>query len=194
MIDWLKKVLKLLATLLYACAHFIFESFTHYDQVVTDINDIVATWKATKLNLEREVTKIREFKFDPKWKTRVINVPIAATQIQELKALLFDDWKHRIDTLVEPVHELTLILKQESAPDVGDPQGAINALSKTSVKLGHVVTMITQVKTALHTVSDFVDLFDRLREELEGLDSLFLQQGNTKKVVDEHYRKRQRRE
>jgi len=193
MFKWLQKVLHFLATVITACAHFIFESFTHYDEVVADINDIVTTWKAIKLNVEREVEKIRKFKFDPKWKTRVINVPAAAEQIQELKALLFDDFKGRIDKIVEPVHELTLILHQEAAPDVGDPQGAVNALSKASVKLGHVVTMIHQVRDALHEIESFVELFDQLRENLESLDALFLQQGNVKKVVDVSYRQRQRR-
>jgi hypothetical protein len=120
----------------------------------------------------------------------VINVPQAAEQIQNLKALIIDDFRTRIDTIIEPVHELSLILHQEAAPDVGDPQGAVNALSKAGVKLGHLVTMVHQVRTALHTVSDFVALFDTLRENLESLDALFLPQGRPKVAGDYHYRKR----
>ena len=190
MLGWIKKALSFLANLLVAIAHFIFESFTHYDEVVADINDIVATWAATKANIAIELERIRNFEFDPKWKTRVINVPQAAQQIQDLKSLIVDDFRARVDTLIEPVHELTLILHQEAAPDVQDPQGAVNAMSKASVKLGHVVTMIHQVRDALHTVADFVSLFDTLRENLESLDALFLPQGKPKIAGEYHYRKR----
>jgi hypothetical protein len=190
MLAWLKKVLGFLGQLLVAIAHFVFESFTHYDEVVADVNHIVDTWSAIKLNIETEVGKIREFKFDPHWKTRVINVPQAAEQIQELKAMLFDDWKGRVDKVVAPVHELTQVLRQERAPDVGDPQGAVNAMSKASVKLGHVVTMIHQVRDALDEVQSFVELFDELRQNLESLDSIFLPQGSSKTTVTETYRKR----
>jgi hypothetical protein len=190
MVAWLKKVLGFLGQLIVAIAHFVFESFTHYDEVVADVNHIVHTWSAIKLNIEREVGKIRQFKFDPHWKTRVINVPQAAEQIQDLKAMLFEDWKDRVDKVVAPVHELTLVLRQERAPEVGDPQGAVNAMSKASVKLGHVVTMIHQVRDALDEVQSFVELFDKLRENLESLDSIFLPQGSSKTTVTETYRKR----
>jgi hypothetical protein len=35
-------------------------------------------------------------------------------------------------------------------------------------------------------------LIDDVKRRVETLDDLFLQQGNTKKSVDRHYRKRQR--
>jgi hypothetical protein len=63
-------------------------------------------------------------------------------------------------------------------------------MSKASVKLGHVVTMIHQVRDALDEVQSFVELFDKLRENLESLDSIFLPQGSSKTTVTETYRKR----
>lgn len=189
---WLKDMWSSIAGVLGAVAHFVFNAFTHYDTIADDVQHIVTTVQAAKLNIEREVLEVKKFKFDPRWKTRVINVPIAAQQILDLKALLLDDFKNRLQTITEPVHELSLILKTEASPNVGDPSGAAGALAKTEVKLGHVVTMIHQVRQSLDEITNFIDIFRTLRENFEGLDALFLQQGNPKIVVDEHYRKRQR--
>jgi len=193
MFAWILRQLRRVLRFFGDIGHFILESFSHYDAIVEDVTHIVQTFNVGKANIEREIQAIREFEFNPRWSTRVINVPAVAEHLQDLKALLFDDWKERLTLIVEPIHELSLIIHQEAQPDVSDPQGAVSAMSKATVKLGHIVTMLHQIRIAFDEVMNLVDLFDRLRTEAEGLDALFLQQGNTKITVDDHYRKRQRR-
>lgn len=191
--SWLRHLWDSIATILGAIGHFIGDFFTHADEVVDDINHMRETYIATKLNIEREIQQIRDFKFDPKWKNRVINVPAAIDQLQLLKETLFGDFRDRLETLQEPIHQLTLILHQEAAPDAGDPTHAISALSRTSVKLNHIVTMVHQLRDAFDVVCDFVDIFRQLREELSSLDAIFLQQGNLRHWTTDHLRRRVKR-
>ena len=168
-----------------AIASFIFQSFTHYNEVATDIITIVTEWRRIRENVRVEAQRLREFRFDPKWKTRVINVPIAVEQIQDLQQRIFLGWSDRINAIVEPFHELSLVLTTEAAPDPGDPQRAVSALARAQVKLGHIVVAIHQVAEAMQTVGNVVDLFDEVRSQIESFDALFLQQGNTRRVSRE---------
>jgi methyl-accepting chemotaxis protein len=188
--DWLKNIWHALGSLLGAIGSFLLNFFASSNDVVDDINHIVTTVQASVLNIKNEIEAVKNFEFDPAWETRVINVPRAISAIQDLKERLFDDFRQRLETLVEPIHELSLILHQEAAPDVGDPQHAVSAISKGAVKLNEIVTMIHQLRDAIDTVADFIDLFSELREDLETLDLLFLPQGKPKQWVTAHYKKR----
>ncbi len=188
--DWLRKLWRIISQLLGAILHFVVNAFTHYDQVVDDINAIMTRYAHAKETIQKEIAELRKFQFNPAWKTRVINVPAAIERTQELQARILDDFQNRLRQIVEPVHELTLILKQESAPNPGDPTGAVSALSKTEAKLGEVVVMIHQVRIAFDSVTEFVDLFSELRKDVETLDVIFLQQKNPRKWSTEHLRKR----
>jgi len=174
--------IKGIAGILSGIWHFIFQSFTHYDQVVEDCQQIHSQVVAIKANVEREIQQIRAFKFNPRWKSRVINVPKAVEAIQNLKATVFDDFRERITKIEEPIHEFILIFKSEEISH-GDPQQAVSALSKAEVKLGHIVTLLHQVRVAIEQISDFVKLFGELRDQVEGLDALFLQQGNLRRYL-----------
>jgi hypothetical protein len=181
--------IKGIAAILAAIWHFLFNAFTHYDQVSQDVEDIAVTVRSIIDNVKAERARVKEFKFDPKWKTRVISVPAAVENIQELRGAVLDAFAGKMETLYQPIHEFSLIFKTE-AIEQGDPQQAVSALSKAEVKLGHLVTFIAQTKTAVHEIADFVDLFQTLRDNAEGLDVLFLPQGSLKTVVDVRYRKR----
>jgi hypothetical protein len=46
----------------------------------------------------------------------------------------------------------------------------------------------------MHDVLTITQMLQDLQQRLETLDDLFLPKGNPKKTVDEHYRKRQRKQ
>lgn len=178
-----------IAGILAAIWHFLLNTFTHYDQVADDAEDIAATVRAIIANIKAERDRVEAFRIDPRWKTRVISVPRAVENLQELRGAVLDGLHDKLQVIYAPVHEFALIFKTETL-EQGDPQQAVSALSKAEVKLGHVVTLIHQVREALHQIEDFVALFTQLRENVEGLDALFLPQGSSKTVVDIKYRKR----
>jgi flagellin-specific chaperone FliS len=144
-----------------------------------NIQTIVTNLQLLKSNTQVEVQKLRDFKFDPKFKTRVINVPAAIDQVKELVEKFSDGWRERFDTLAAPFHELSLIFKQEAAPDpLGDHPAQ---LAKAAVKVDELATMIQQIATATETVKEVEQLFDELITQIQGLDALFLQQGNRRR-------------
>lgn len=171
-----------IASILAAIWSFLFNAFTHYDQVAADAEDIAATVRRIITNIQAERDAIKRFKFSPHWKSRVISAPRVVENLQDLKGAVFDDLHDRLEKIYAPVHEFALIFKTE-AIESGDPQQAVSALSKAEVKLGHVVTMIHQVRDALHEIEDLTALFDRLRVDTESLDELFLPQTNPRKRV-----------
>ena len=77
------------------------------------------------------------------------------------------------------------IWKQESQPDPQDPTGQVKGITKASVKIGHVVTLIRQLANFSDRIQEVIDIVRRLRENVESLDALFLQQGNLRRVIRE---------
>jgi len=176
-----------IAGILSGIWHFLFNAFTHYDTIVEDVQGIHSSVLTIRANVQSEVEKVKNFTIDPKWKTRVINVPIAVDQIKETYTKVFGDLLELVKEIESPIHDFVLIFKTEQI-EQGDPQQAVSALSKAEVKLGHIVTLLTQVNHALKNVVAIVDRFRILRENLEGLDALFLQQGNLRRSVSEKSR------
>jgi len=184
-----KNLLKSIGGLLAGVWSYLFNSFTHYNTIVDSVKSIEGSFKTIKSNFEEEVQNVKDFKFDPKWKTRVINVPKAIEAIQDLKVALFDDMKGRLQTIADPFHAFALLFKSESIT-AGDPALAVSSLAKADAKLGEVVTLLTEIDSALVEISDFQDLFDRLLNDLQTLDDLFLQQKNPRQYTTEHLRRR----
>jgi hypothetical protein len=172
---------KTIAGFLSAIWHFIVQSFTHYDQVVSDVENIHARFLAIKQAVQSERDAIKAFKFNPAWSSRVINVPAAFNAIQELRGSVLDDFRAKLDVIIEPLHEFLLIFKTEQV-EQGSPQEAVSALSKAEVKLGQVVTLLHQVSEAMTELSDFAQLFSDLRSNVEHLDALFLSQSNPRRI------------
>lgn len=165
----------------------LFQSEIH---IVDNLQHIVDKFNETKLAIEREVKLVRDFKFDPKWKSRVINVPVAINQIQMLVSHVADTFKGKLETLKAPIHDLALIFKAESAP--ASDQEKPSAISRAAVKVDEISTMIEQLAKAMDVVSDFAHFAEDITQQLESLDALFLSQGRTQKKQTLTIRKRQR--
>jgi hypothetical protein len=174
-------IFKTIAGFASAIWTFILQSFTHYDQVVGDVENIHSRFVQIRDAVKAEREAIKAFKFNPAWSTRVINVPAAFDAIQSLRGAVLDDFRSKLDVIIEPLHEFILIFKTEQI-EQGSPQEAVSALSKAEVKLGQVVTLLHQVSDAMTQLSDFAQLFSDLRQNAEHLDALFLQQSNPRKV------------
>lgn len=151
--------------------------------VLDHVNSIVRNFQDGKAAITDGINMIRNFHFDPRWKTRVINVPIAIEQVQEIYAALFSDFSERLRVLVEPVHQLSLIFHAER--ENPDPLGGPSALARTAVKVDEIATMIAQLDDASKVALDFANLFDEIVGDLETLDVIFLSQRNKRRWVTE---------
>jgi len=161
-----------------AATRFFGSLFQAEANIVENLHEIVTKFEETKANIESEVQKLRDFEFDPHWKSRVINVPAAVDQVRQLIEMVVSAFKGKLEVLLEPIHELALIFKQEAAPS-GQDQPA--ALAKTAVKIDEIATMIAQIAKAMDTVAEMTAVFNELTDQIQSLDAIFLSQGNAQK-------------
>jgi hypothetical protein len=170
--DFLRRVLRLIG-------NFFSSLFAAETGILDNVSRIQQNFETARSNVQREVEALRAFQFDPKWKNRVINVPIAVAQLQDFVDLITQDWRERLRILTAPVHEFVLIFHAE---EFGErPSGLVRA----AVKVDEIATLVKQLADATDQVVSFVDVFRQLREQIEGLDGAFLQQGNSRQVVRE---------
>jgi hypothetical protein len=151
-----------------------------YEGIVTDT-----------VNLINFLRDLREFDFDPKFQTRLISVPKAWDAFNELFDIIFHGIRDRFNELHVAVSALVASLKGRS-PAGGhfhDPGGT---LANVVDYIGDLDVAWKQFGIAYHDAVNLVELIDDVKRRLETLDDLFLPQGNPKKTVDAHYRKRQR--
>src|SRR4051794_5950651 len=112
----LDKLKAALSAILGAATRFFSSLFQAEVNIVSNLERINDAFNRTKESLEREVATLKAFKFEPKWKTRVINVPTAIKQIKKLIEKTTDEFKGKFEVLKAPVHELALIFKVEAQP------------------------------------------------------------------------------
>jgi hypothetical protein len=143
-------------------------------------------------NVQTVVTDIRTFDINPKWNTRVISAPRVVEHIQELYAVP--------ERILTDVRDLVQLLKEKIQPAEIKPSTIEEAeslpvkIAKVGEKILGFATLIIDALVAIESaVADLNDIVDAIKtslEDLRGLDALFLPQGNPKKSVDAHYRKR----
>jgi hypothetical protein len=139
--------------------------------------DVVALAK----NLDTEITRVKDFKVDIKWKTRVILVPKAIENFRTLLTDLTTGLRDKILTIAIPFRDfkaaIRLFGQLPQDPGVAQITRAFNELENFVAALN---LLVGDVGTAIKNASEVVQLFDRLLQDIEHLDDLFLQQGNSR--------------
>lgn len=145
-------------------------------------------------NTQAVVNDIRTFEINPKWNSRVISAPRVVDNIKELYAVP--------ERILNDVRDLVQLLKEKIQPADIKPSTIEEAeslpvkIAKVGEKILGFATLIIDslvaIESAVADLNDIVDAVKTTLEDLNGLDALFLPQGNPKKVVDVTYRRRQR--
>jgi hypothetical protein len=174
MINWLKGIGAAIARLFTASVDAETGIFTAFFSIKDDVNAFVA-------NLQ----SFGRFEFDPKWKTRVINVPRAIEGIQELFDILIHGLRDKFTELARTVETLANTLEGTGRQDDG-PSGIANVQERlTTIKLACV-----HFQEAFHQALEIETMLLDIKNRVETLDDLFLPQSSSKTSVDVHYRKR----
>jgi len=156
--------------------------FTRLDQLFNSVRSEISAWK--------------NFREDIKFKSRVINVPKAyegiVDFIQQLKDSanavrdLVSKFKEKIGQ-ENPVEEAEAV---EADLEEGGAESLLKQFPKLAKGLERLAGVVTLVVDALSTISDalddlqqIVDEITRIREEIESAESIFLQQGNSRRSV-----------
>lgn len=169
----------LLSSAVAAAGRFFNSLFQTELEITDNITKIVKDSEETKKNIKAEIEKLKSFEFNPRWKSRVINVPTAIDQSKQLIEKVIHTFSGKLERLLQPIKDLHTIFEGESAPDpLGDKPAAI---SKAAVKVNHIATMISDLAKAMDDVKDMSKLVKDVTDSLESLDTLFLSQGNPQK-------------
>jgi hypothetical protein len=176
MIAWLKSIGSAIKNLFFAAADAETGVFTAFFSIKDDVTAFVR-------NLERFKTP----KFDPKWKTRVINVPRAYEGITELIDIILHGFRDKFRELIHSIETVVNVLEQSAkgAQDDG-PSGIANVQEK----LATLKLAVVDFQKAFHTALEIETMLLDVKERLETLEDLFLPQGSSKTTVDVRYRKR----
>ena len=165
-----------LQTVLGAIGSFLSSFFNVWDVSVDDFEAIAADFTEIKANVQSEIAKLQKL-HNPAWKTRVINVPKAMEAVHDLIETVRDDLFGRAEDCITPLHDLVLVWKSEKAA-IESSLDKPNAMVRASSFLHSVETAIHQVRSAMDAAKDVTELANEITDKLNGLDLIFLQQGN----------------
>jgi len=176
-----------MASRLEAIAETFLQLVFHADNLTTSkFHEIETRLEAFALNFQTEVKRVEEFKFDPGWDHRVILVPKAIQNVRDLFDLVSAGLTKKIKALATPFKtfaEDVKLLGQSSSLTATDP--GVSRLTTGFNDVQNFVTavnlLVGEVSDAIETASQVQDIFDEILNDLEHLDLLFLQQGNSRK-------------
>jgi len=154
--------------------------FLGVTRIESDIESLITDVEGLYENIRAEARKIRKFKTDPKWKNRVINVPAAIDQTRSFVGYINDEIQGAFKSLVS---NLRALKSQFRPPDPGGGGSGGGAVFKILGVLEKIRSFVNEIDEGVKALSGFVDALRRIQDELETFDTLFLQQGNTRKVV-----------
>jgi phage-related protein len=177
-VNWLKNIFaKILAAIGQAFGSF----FQSEIEVQDNVEKIISNFRKGRQEIIDGIDEVRNFQFNPQWRTRVINVPAAQDYLVGLYDSVFTDFRDKMDTLVAPFHDLALIFRAEHS-GAGDPQQAVSGVAKAAVKIDEIATCVKQFADATDTALSFIETFQQILMTLETLEGIFLQQSNPRQL------------
>lgn len=155
-------------------------------RIETSAEKVITDGEALVKNIKTEVDKIRQFTFNPKWNTRVIQVPSAIEKTKQLILDITDEISASFNSLMSNLKAIKL---QATVTSAGEKiSGGSSGVTTFLDRMNEINQFITEVDQAILALSGFVDALSKILTELESLDSIFLQQGNSRLYVTEKSR------
>ena len=155
-----------------------------FDAIAKDVRRL-----GTELTVEAK--RVKDFKIDIHWKSRVINVPIAIDNFKDLINDLTDGLKEKVHTIAVPFEDFRTVLKLGAAPP---PDAGVSKLASSFTEVENFVaalnTLVGEVANALQASLSLTALFDRVIQDIQHLEDLFLSQKSKRTKVTETYFKR----
>lgn len=161
---------------------------TGIDDDLADLRGIIEDWTEMKKNFAEEVQKLKDFEFNPHWKTRVINVPIAIEQVKDLLDEIFRQVVDKIKDIVQPIQDsigaAEIVKNQAPVVGAGEPTGFARTLNKAETLAGYIRFGFAESRKAFDAAKELTDLFLDITKRIEKLDDFFLQQKNKRQTVE----------
>ena len=139
-----------------------------------------------------EYIQIRDFKSRPQWRNRVISVPKAVENIQKLVEVpnqvltAFKDLVNQLKQKLDPgafklddlegIEDLRAFIGKFGSKFAAGAEKLLGAVAL-------IVDALVTIRAVIDDLQSIVDAVKTVREDLENLDGLFLQQNNPRKIV-----------
>lgn len=172
-----------------------------WDKIIQAKDHLLNVGSATQHlfdSITSEVQAWRTFKENPRWRSRVINAPIAFEKTQELIQGIPDSWRAIVDLFRELRGKVDAVGEPEAearefAADLESGEG-VSGLLRRLPRLarglerlfGFLAIAVDALETIANAIGDLqtiVDEASRIRREIEELDTIFLSQKNPRKTV-----------
>ena len=176
------------AALAEAALQFLFQA----DNLTLDrIEAISKDVRRLGASLEAEAQRVKNFKIDVHWNSRVVNVPIAVNNFKELIHDLSIGLKEKVQIIEEPfisfVHDAKLIAEVPVDPQVSRIAVGLSEVEHFVASLNKLVGGIA---AALQASLSLTSLFDRVIQDIQHLEDLFLSQKSKRTKTSLTYYKR----
>jgi hypothetical protein len=154
--------------------------FSAADRIQNRIDAFCVKVDSLVKNVEFEIDAWKSFEFNPHWSSRVINVPIAVDQIKEF---VIDIPHEIIDKFKKARDDLRALfgLFEHGVP--GAETQPMSGLDKVVSWMSLLDQSFAILEFMIDDLTVIEDDLRSIRETVEQLDVLFLQQGNSRKVV-----------
>lgn len=163
------------------------DAATHIEDDSAQIQAIVDDWIEMRENITEEVQKLKNFEFNPAWKTRVINVPIAIEQLRDLLDEIFHQVKDKFESIFEGFRDtataISALKTSGSVRGAGEPTGLGRVVNEAENISGYVNFAFRATREAFDAAKDVTELFLDITTRIEKLEDVFLQQKNPRKRV-----------
>ena len=162
------------------------------DNLTADkIGSIAQNVKRLGASLQVEAKRVQNFKIDVHWKSRVINPPKAVNHIKELIHDLTTGLKEKVLTIEQPfvtfAHDLKLIAQTPPDPNVSRISASVSEVQLFVTQLN---ILVGQIDDALAASLSLTALFDRVLQDIQHLEDLFLPQKSARTKETLTYYKR----
>ena len=149
--------------------------FLGVTRIVQDIENLISDVEQLFENTRLELHRIKQLEVNPKWKTRVINVPAAFDQTKGFLEGIVDEVVSAFHSLVSNLRAIRREIHIEPEPGGQKTLAIIHILEK-------IRDFVTETDAGIRALESFVDAIRQSREELESFETVFLQQGNLRRV------------
>lgn len=151
--------------------------------VLKDVEDTITEGRQLVENIRNEVTHLKKFKIDPKWKNRVINVPTAVEKTHDFVLSIAERVQNDLHSLITNLRAIHFVGEVEHASGQLGGTGQGSGVLKILEDINKIRSVILEIKSFFLAANNFVTDLREIREELETFDTLFLGQGNLRKSV-----------
>jgi hypothetical protein len=156
------------------------------DKAYTGFSDVVDAFTQGASTAKTQLTELTNFDFDPRFKTRVISVPLAVTAAEDLWDTIKSGLLEKFRAIIDDTEGLVDNLRNLPPKVPGEP-----ILQRTALILSIIHATNEEIASLVTQVLDMTQIIVDIKHQIETLDAFFLSQSKPRVRGDFRYSKRE---